>query len=60
LHGYETFQDESDEEGIQTAGIIKVIIAKGRNIGVSQAYMRFDEQLIHFSENNDSDAELAF
>jgi len=52
LHGFETFQDSSDEAGISTTGRVKVYIAKGRNVGLAQTYMYFDEQLTLFSDDN--------
>lgn len=51
LHGYERFQDPSDESDISTEGMAKVYIAKGRNVGLAQTYMRFNEQLTYFSDD---------
>jgi len=52
LHGFETFQDSSDEPGVSTTGMVKVYIAKGRNVGLAQTYMHFDEQLTLFTDDS--------
>jgi replicative DNA helicase len=51
LHGKDTFDDHSDEGNISAIGMAKVYIAKGRNVGLAQTYMHFNEQLTLFSDD---------
>ena len=53
LHGYEFFNDESDvDTSIKTEGKIKVFYGKGRNVGIAQAYLNFNEQTTQIYEDD--------
>lgn len=45
LHGFDMFCDNSDQPGLKAEGMAKIIIAKGRNVGLAQSYMKFNETL---------------